>query len=152
MSMGNVLTFNIRCESADEVVEVLDRLTKAAILAENPFFFLSGDYPGQLILHAGRTHPERNSPPHTLLLPTRPFLFPHLSMNRESRPLTAMPGMGVASAFRRCAGCLTASVVLSGRLRWACCSSRCRLGSGFIPMTEGLWLIHVTEPVTETIS
>ena len=34
----------------------------------------------------------------------------------------------------------------------ACYSSLCRLGSGFIPMTEGLWLIHVTEPVTETIS
>ena len=39
VSMGNVLTFNIRCESADDFSEVFGRFTEAAYMAENPFSF-----------------------------------------------------------------------------------------------------------------
>lgn len=37
--MGNVLTFNIRCESADDFSEVFRRFTEAALVAENSFSF-----------------------------------------------------------------------------------------------------------------
>ena len=40
--MKSRLMFNMRCESADEVVEVLERLTEAALLAEE---FFSSFYP-----------------------------------------------------------------------------------------------------------
>ena len=80
-----------------------------------------------------------------------PTGLPHLPVNREIRPMTAVPRRGVAFAFGRHAVGLTASAVLSCWERSAV-HIHCRLGSGFIPMTEGLWLIHVSEPVTETIS
>ena len=37
--MGNRLTFDIRCESADEVAEIVRKFTEAAFVAENPFSF-----------------------------------------------------------------------------------------------------------------
>ena len=37
--MGNRLTLNIRCESADDVAEVFRRFTEAALVAENSFSF-----------------------------------------------------------------------------------------------------------------
>jgi hypothetical protein len=71
----------------------------------------------------------------------------------SSRPLTAVPGRGVASALRRRAGGLTAS---GGSFRPVA------LGVPLIPLSPWIrvhaddggtvWLIHVTEPVTETIS
>jgi hypothetical protein len=39
VSIGNVLTFNIRCESADDFSEVFGRFTEAALVAENSFSF-----------------------------------------------------------------------------------------------------------------
>ena len=54
------------------------------------------------------------------------LLFPHLSVIRGIRPLTAVPGRGVASAFRRRAGGLTAS------------------GGSFRPMALGVPLIPLS--------
>ena len=98
VSLESRLTFNIRCESADEFGEVHRDFTVAADWPRFPFLLtrrLSGTaenlYGGELL--------RRETPPHTHLLPTCPFLFPHLSVNR-GRPLTAVPRRGVASAFR----------------------------------------------------
>ena len=88
--MESRLMFNIRCESADEDIGMLERLIEAALLAENPFSF----YPE--IIRDGRESIwgellRREAPPHAHLLPTRPFLFPHPSVN-WGHPLTAVPG------------------------------------------------------------
>ena len=40
--MGNRLTFDIRCESADNVAEVLRRFIEAAYVAGNSFSFDPG--------------------------------------------------------------------------------------------------------------
>ena len=40
--MGNRLTFDIRCESADNVAEVLGRFIEAAYVAGNSFSFDPG--------------------------------------------------------------------------------------------------------------
>ena len=114
MSMESRLRFNIRCESADEFGEVHRDFTEAAIWPRIPFL-LTRRLSGTAVNLYGESSCRREAPPHTHLLPTRPFLFPHLSANRGSRPLTDVPRMGVASVFRRYAGCLTASMVLSGR-------------------------------------
>ena len=37
--MGSKLTFNIRCESVDDVAEIVEKFTEAALVAENPFSF-----------------------------------------------------------------------------------------------------------------
>ena len=37
--MENRLTFNIRCESDDNVAEIMEKFTVAAYMAENPFSF-----------------------------------------------------------------------------------------------------------------
>ena len=118
---------------------------------ETSLFFLPGDYPSRQRNRAGRTSPDVMLP---LYAPVSGAAGPISAPVDESGicPMTAVPRWGVASAFQRRASCLPASVVLSGRWRLACHSSLCRLGSGSIPMTEELWLIHVTEPVTETIS
>ena len=39
MSMGKRLTFNIRCESDDNVTEIVEKFTEAAYIAENYFSF-----------------------------------------------------------------------------------------------------------------
>jgi hypothetical protein len=56
-SIESRLMFNIRFESADEDVGVLERLIEAALLAENPFSF----YP-EIILDSDNPC-EENSPP-----------------------------------------------------------------------------------------
>ena len=151
MSLESRQTFNIRCESADEFGEGHQDFTEAADWPRIPFLLtrrLSGTAENPC---RENSLPTRNSakcaPASDASVP-----FPHLSVNRGIHPLTSVPGRRVPSAFRRCAGYLTASLVLSGRQRQRAISSLRHLGSGFIPMTEEPWLVHVTEPVTETIS
>ena len=91
--------------------------------------------------------------------PTKPSPVPQ-ALSQLSTPvgesgdpsLGLRPGRGAASSFAVVPALFPLHAVLPGRQRWACFSSHCRLGSGGLPMTEELWLIHVTEPVTETIS
>ena len=98
--------------------------------------------------------PRHDAPPHTLLLTVRSVHSLHLSVNRGIRPLTAVPGKerhpleGLCLSTRDFCATPGFFPAESGT-------------APFIPLSHcirdqtddgGLWLIHVTEPVTETIS
>ena len=119
---------------------------------ETSLFFLPGDYPSRQRNRAGRTSPD-------VMLPL------YAPVSGAAGPISAPVGESGAP-FLDCRALEGERHLLSSLCRASCCfqrffsagsdgraiSSRCRLESEYIPMTEELWLVHVTEPVTETIS
>ena len=148
-SMGKRLTLNIRSESAYEIGEVLKGFTKRpsgrVSFSFYPRIFRSAEI-RQEIPYPGILSHQTGSVPQALCQLSTPV------SESGIRPLTATPWKGSGIFFRRCASPLPAS---RGSFRPVA------IGVLFIPlppwirvlaMTEELWLIHVTEPVTETIS
>jgi hypothetical protein len=150
VSIGNRLAFNVRFESADDGAEIVE-CSGSGHMAENPFSF------DPETVRDGRTALQANSPP------TR-YSASYYAVSVAFSYLSAPVGESVDSALDLC---LEGEWHLCSR-RWAdgltaSCDSFRPVATGvlFIPfvawdpcasMSEELWLIHVTEPVTETIS
>ena len=149
LSMGNRLTLNIRSESAYGIGEVLKRFTKRPS-GRVSFSFTRGYSGARKSCRRPQTPaciPTRSAPiayaPSLLSTPVcepgiRPLAYA-LEGERHLLSSLCQPSVRFTQFFP--AGS-------DGRAS----HPNVAFESGFKPMTEGLWLIHVTEPVTETIS
>ena len=149
LSMGNRLTLNIRSESAYGIGEVLKRFTKRPS-GRVSFSFTRG-YSGALKsvkrLHTPAFFPTKPAPV--------PFALSQLSTpvgESGIRPLACTLEGERHLLSSLCQPSVRFTRFFPAGSDWRASHPNVAFESGFKPMTEGLWLIHVTEPVTETIS